>query len=314
MIELKSPGGLRLDVLLTQSLPDVSRAEVQRWIKEGAVSVGGRPSRASDRPEAGVAIHVTPPDAAPAAMQAEAIPLQIVYEDDDLLVVDKPAGLTVHPGAGAPSGTLANALLAHCGPLSVIGGQERPGIVHRLDRDTSGLLVVAKNDSAHRSLARQIASKTAGRQYLAIAWGLPAWDHAVVRAPIGRDAHHRTRMAVVAESEGGRAAESLLDVQERLRAGCVLTAALRTGRTHQIRVHCASSGIPLVGDPVYGHHTNLCQVVQDPAVREALLHVKRQALHACFLSFKHPRTAEPREFRSSPPADWQQILELMRRA
>lgn len=314
MIEITSPGGLRLDVLLTQALPDISRAEAQRWIKEGVVNVGGRPSRASDRPAAGVAIQVSPPDPVPATMQGEAIPLLIVYEDDDLLVIDKPAGLTVHPGAGAPSGTLANALLAHCGALSVVGGQERPGIVHRLDRDTSGLLVAAKNDRTHRSLARQIASKSAGRQYLAIAWGLPAWDHAVVRAPIGRDPHQRTRMAVVPEAEGGRAAESLLDVEERLRVGCVLNAALRTGRTHQIRVHCAASGLPLVGDSVYGNHRNRCQVVKDPAVREALIKVTRQALHACYLSFEHPRTAEFCEFRSSPPPDWQHILELMRLA
>ena len=313
MFELIAPGGVRLDVLLADRLPDVSRAQAQRWIKAGAVTVGGRAARSGDQPLSGETVRVDPPATAAATMLPEKIPLSIIYEDDDLLVVNKPAGLTVHPGAGIASGTLANALLAHCGSLSVIGGAERPGIVHRLDRETSGLLMVAKNDVAHRSLARQVAAKTAGRRYRAIAWGDPGWTHAVIRAPIGRDPHQRTRMAIVPEEEGGRSAETLVDIEERLPHGCVLTAALRTGRTHQIRVHCALSGIPLVGDPVYGAHRNRCQVVSDSRVREALLSLQRQALHAGYLSFDHPRTGKRLEFHVDPPEDWAAILELMRR-
>jgi 23S rRNA pseudouridine1911/1915/1917 synthase len=196
----------------------------------------------------------------------------------------------------------------------VIGGEERPGIVHRIDRETSGLLVVARNDRAHRSLAAQIARKTAGRRYLAIAWGQPGWDRALVRAPIGRDPRHRTRMAVVSEEDGGRSAETLLDVQERLPLGVVLRAELRTGRTHQIRVHCAYSGIPLVGDVVYGDHARRAMDVADREARTHLEALTRQALHAAFLSFSHPETGEPMEFESEPPEDWQAILRWMRRA
>ncbi|HET6384674.1 MAG TPA: RluA family pseudouridine synthase [Armatimonadota bacterium] len=313
-VEILAPGDMRLDQLIASALSDVSRAEAQRWITQGAVQVSGQPARASDRPNQGEVVRVSPQRPRPSAIQPEPIPLDIVYEDESLLVVDKRAGLTVHPGAGAHSGTLVNALIAHCGALSVIGGEERPGIVHRLDRETSGLLVVAKNDAAHRSLAAQIAAKAAGREYRAIAWGIPSWNHARVVAPVGRDPRHRTRMAVVPVEDGGRAAETLLDAEERLPMGVVLRARLTTGRTHQIRVHCHYSGLPLVGDPVYGDHRARCRAVKDPVVRERLEALKRQALHACFLSFVHPLTGDLLEFRSEPPEDWQEILNLMRRA
>ncbi|MDQ2732953.1 MAG: RluA family pseudouridine synthase [Armatimonadota bacterium] len=309
-IELRAPGGLRLDIWLTEALGDVSRAEVQRWIRQGAVLVEGRKVRASDQPAAGQRVTVNPPPPTPSTMQPESLPLTIVYEDEDLLVVDKASGMTVHPGAAAHSGTLVHALLAHCGNLSVIGGEERPGIVHRLDKETSGLLVVAKNDKSHRALASQIAQKTAGREYQAVAWGSPPWNHATVRAPIGRDSHHRTRMTVLPEEEGGRFAETELDVQERLRIAFVLRATLSTGRTHQIRVHCAYSGYPLVGDAVYGPAQ--LPAIHDAALRSRLESVKRQALHACMLSFNHPRSGERVEFRREPPEDWQAILRLVR--
>jgi len=308
-----APGGVRLDQFLTAALHDVSRASVQRWIREGAVLIDGQPARASDKPEPHQTITLDAPQPPPLHLQPEAMPLSIVYEDEDLLVVDKSAGITVHPGAGAHSGTLAHGLLAYTQQLSAIGGDERPGIVHRLDRNTSGLLVVARNNASHRRLQAQIAAKTAGREYVAIAWGSPAWDHAVVRAAIGRDPRHRTRMTIVPEEEGGRSAETSLDVEERLGAGCVLKATLTTGRTHQIRVHCAFSNLPLVGDPVYGDPQRAGNV-RDPRVREELQKIERQALHARYLSFRHPRTNLFMEFRSNPPEDWMAILSLVRRA
>lgn len=309
-IGLFAPGDIRLDSWLANTLADVSRAEVQRWIRQGAVLVNGKSARASDQPSAGQRVTVHPPLPTPSRLQPEILPLNIVYEDNDLLVVDKQAGMTVHPGAAAHSGTLVHALLAHCGHLSVIGGEERPGIVHRLDKETSGLLVVAKNDITHRALASQIAQKTAGREYLAIAWGSPPWNQATVRAPIGRDPRHRTRMTVLPEEEGGRFAETQLDIQERLSLTFVLRATLSTGRTHQIRVHSAYSGYPLVGDVVYGAASH--PAVTDTALRSALDGLKRQALHACMLSFNHPRSGERLEFRSEPPEDWQAILRLVR--
>ena len=313
-VDLICPGSVRLDAWLAGALDEVSRAEIQRWIKEGAVLVDGIRVRPGIKPDRGALVRVVRPPASPSPLRPEAIPLKVVYEDADLIVIDKPAGLTVHPGAGVKTGTLVHALLALTGPLSEVGGAQRPGIVHRLDKDTSGLLVVARNDFAHRRLAQQIASKVAGRQYLAIVWGNPEWNHATVKAPIGRDPQHRTRMAVLPENEGGRDSETLLDVEERLGMGAVLRARLTTGRTHQIRVHCAYSNIPVVCDPVYGLHKSRCQAVKDPAVRERLIAIQRQALHACYLSFTHPRTGESLEFRSDPPAGWTEILELMRRA
>jgi 23S rRNA pseudouridine1911/1915/1917 synthase len=309
--ELEAPGLQRLDAWLAGAVPGVSRAEVQRWIRDGAVQIDGRPCKASEKPVPGARVTVTPPSARPADLQAEPIPLHIIYEDDDLLIVNKAAGMTVHPGSGAWSGTLVNALLAHCGKLSVIGGKERPGIVHRLDKDTSGLLVVAKNDRCHRNLSRQIASRSAHRQYLAIVWGQPRWEHATVVAAIGRDPRHRTRMAAIPEEEGGRPAETLLDVRERLALGCVLEATLKTGRTHQIRVHCALAGFPVVGDPVYGEDWGWIRAVADPAVRAALQTASGQALHAWRLTIEHPRTGEAMEFEAGPPDAWSRVRALM---
>ena len=312
--QITAPGNVRVDVLLVESIPDVSRALVQKWIAAGVVQVDGELARAGARPRAGQIVTVTPPPLRPLTLEAEPIPLRIVYEDSDLLVVDKCAGMVVHPGAGVHSGTLVNALVFYIGELSSAGGSDRPGIVHRLDKDTSGLLLVARNDFAHRELALQIATRTAGRRYIAIVWGNPPWDHATIQAPIGRDPTHRTRMAVVPEDEGGRPAETLIDVEERMPLACVVRATLRTGRTHQIRAHCAYAGFPIVADPVYGDARRRVQTIRDPAIRDRLSVIHRQALHACDLSFTHPRTGEALTFHSDPPPDWQEILELMRKA
>ncbi|MDR7522210.1 MAG: RluA family pseudouridine synthase [Armatimonadota bacterium] len=301
--------GRRLDAFLAAHLPHLSRARLQALIAGGSVTVehgapsGGRGdaaapirSRPAYRVRAGDRITVEIPPAPPSILQPEPIPLDIVYEDEAVLVVNKPAGLVVHPGAGRRSGTLVHAVLAHCPGLAGIGGEGRPGIVHRLDRDTSGLMVIAKTDAALRSLAAQIQARRAQRAYLALVWGRVAGSGGVVDAPIGRDPRHRTRMAVVAS---GRRAVTHYQVVERFAAATLIEARLETGRTHQIRVHCASLGHPVVGDPVYGRRPNPWGV-------------RRQALHAHRLAFVHPETGEEMVLTAPLPADMEDALALLR--
>lgn len=306
-------GGERLDVYVATHAPLLSRARVQQLLKTGAIRVNQEAAKPSYRVEAGDAIQVHVPAAvAPAHVAPENIPLDIRYQDADLLVINKPAGLVVHPSAGNWTGTLVHALLYHVKDLSGIGGELRPGIVHRLDKETSGLMLVAKNDVAHRALAAMIERREVSREYLALAWGVIAEDAFTVDAPIGRHPVERQRMAVLAGEEvrhTRRHAVTHFTVRERLPHATVLAAKLDTGRTHQIRVHLHYLGYPVVGDPVYGvrlGRRNL--LLLPPAARAAVEALPGQALHAFRLAFPHPRTREPLSFEAPPPAPFLQAL------
>ncbi len=302
--------GERLDVFVAGAL-DLSRTQVQRLIAEGHVRVDGCEPRKSDAVEEGQGVEVEVPPPEPLGLEPEAIPLDIVYEDEALLVVDKPAGLVVHPAPGHRTGTLVHALLHHVDDLSGIGGKLRPGIVHRLDRDTSGLLVVAKRDDAHRALSDALRHRRVRRLYLAVAWGHLSKSPLEVDAPIGRDPRDRKRMAVV---EGGRRALTRLRVRERWPAAELMDVALRTGRTHQIRVHLAHLGHPVVGDPVYGAGWERGMGGPNRSwARELASRVPRQFLHAAELVFDHPLTGERMRFRSPLPPDLAAAAEWARR-
>jgi len=304
--------GARLDRVLAARIPALSRSRLKALILDGHVAIDGQTIRdPSERVKSGARVDVSLPEAEPAESAPENIPLKIVYEDDDLIVIDKPAGLVVHPAAGHRSGTLVNALIAHCGDsLSGIGGVRRPGIVHRLDKDTTGLLVVAKTDRAHRKLAAQFADhgRTGAleRAYLAFVWGVPARPKGTIDKPIDRHPHARDKMAV---RPGGRTAITHWEVLERC-AGAdqkgvasLVECRLETGRTHQIRVHLAAIGHPLLGDSVYGpgFKTKASQLPE--RARDALAALDRQALHAHMLVLEHPVTGELLHFRSELPAD-----------
>jgi 23S rRNA pseudouridine1911/1915/1917 synthase len=289
-----SMGGLRLDQALARLFPQYSRNRLQAWLKSGHVRVGGAASLGKRPVTGGERVDVAPPvapDALPA--RAQRMPLKIVFEDRDLIVIDKPAGLVVHPGAGVPDRTLLNALLAHAPLLAAV---PRAGIVHRLDKDTSGLLVVAKNVEAQAKLAAQLASRSMRRTYLAVVQGDPP-DSGAIDAPLGRDARVRTRMAV---SRRGKAARTSYRVLERFGRAALVECRLETGRTHQIRVHFQHIRHPLVGDPVYRRGTRHVAALA------------RQALHACELSLVHPRTGKAMTWRSPLPCDLEQLLEALR--
>jgi 23S rRNA pseudouridine1911/1915/1917 synthase len=288
-------------------LPAESRARLQSLIAAGGVRLDDRTTKASARLRGGETVEVEVPDPVPARPQAEAIPLTIVFEDDRLLVLDKPAGLVVHPGAGTASGTLVNALLHHVKDLSGIGGVVRPGIVHRLDRGTSGLLVVAKDDEGHRALARQFAGRTVEKEYLALVLGVPAQREGTIDKPIGRHPVERKRMAV---REGGRSARSTYTVIEALDGAALLRVRIHTGRTHQIRVHLAAIGHPVAGDAVYGGTRTPGS--RRAASRAALESLTRPALHAARLAFQHPADGRPLAFSSPPPADIDGVLAVLR--
>ncbi len=294
-------GGERLDRYLVLQIPDVSRAALQRLIEQGDVLVNGQPARPAYKVRPGdlLTVHLPPPE--PTELIPEPIPLAIVYEDADLLVLNKPAGLVVHPGAGNPRGTLVNALLYHCPTLNV-GGAVRPGIVHRLDKDTSGLLVVAKNDLAHQRLQQQFKRREVHKAYLALVIGALRTESGYIEAPIGRHPVQRVRMAVI---EKGREARTRWTVRARYvdargQPYTLLDVLLETGRTHQIRVHCAWIGHPLVGDTLYGPQ-------RQP------LPAPRQCLHAAALSFTHPITGAPLSFTAPLPEDFQAVLDSLTR-
>jgi 23S rRNA pseudouridine1911/1915/1917 synthase len=275
---------------------------------EGAVRLGGRPARPSLRLRGGEDVTVELPDPVAATPEPEDVPLTIVHEDARLLVVDKPAGMTVHPGSGRRSGTLVNALLHHVRDLSGVGGVLRPGIVHRLDRGTSGLMVVAKDDETHRALSAQFASRGVEKEYLAIVQGVPRARQGVIEAAIGRDPVHRKKMSVRAPR--GRAARSAYTVVEVLDGAALLRVRIHTGRTHQIRVHLASLGHPVAGDATYGGTRTPSS--RRAAARTALEGLQRPALHAARLAFTHPATGERLEFESRLPPDLQDLLPLLR--
>ncbi len=301
----------RLDRVLAARVPALSRSRLKALILAGQVTISGRTIR---DPAAGVnsgdVVTITLPPPEPAKPKAEAIPLDIIYEDDALIVIDKPAGLVVHPAAGHASGTLVNALIAHCGDsLSGIGGVKRPGIVHRLDKDTSGLLVVAKTDKAHRALSKQFADKGESglqRGYLALVWGAPDRPKGTIDAPLDRSPKAREKRAV---REGGREAVTHWQVLERYQGrdgkavASLLECRLETGRTHQIRVHLAHIGHPILGDETYatGFKTKAARL--GPETQAALAALGRQALHAYLLAIEHPETGEVLQFRAELPGD-----------
>ena len=320
IVPAESAGG-RLDRVLAAQLPALSRSRLKALILAGQVAVEARTVRDPAAPvNSGDVITVIVPEAEPAKPAAEEIPLDIVYEDDALIVIDKPAGLVVHPAAGHATGTLVNALIAHCGEsLSGIGGVKRPGIVHRLDKDTSGLMVVAKTDRAHRRLSDQFANKrdsAIARDYLALVWGAPDRPRGTIDAPLDRHPHAREKRAV---REGGREAVTHWEVVERFAdtdgkpLAALLACRLETGRTHQIRVHLAHIGHPIMGDETYatGFRTKAAKL--SPAAREALTALGRQALHAGGLAFEHPVSGEVQEFHSPLPDDIARLTEALRR-
>ncbi len=293
--------GWRLDRALADAVPTMSRERLKALISSGQVTRDGSPARDPARAAAaGDVFEVTVPDPEPAGAAAQDIPLSIVFEDDHLLVIDKQAGLVVHPAAGNLDGTLVNALLHHCaGRLSGIGGVARPGIVHRIDKDTSGLMVAAKTDRAHEGLARQFHDHSVDRRYLAITSGVPVPATGSVDAPLARSPRDRKKVAIV---PGGKRAVTHYAVKERLRGAALVECRLETGRTHQVRVHMGSLGHPLVGDPVYGRTRS------DHRTLLEMLGFRRQALHAARLGFTHPVTGEDVELDSDLPADMQALF------
>ncbi len=324
-----SEAGTRLDRYLAErpalAEAHVSRTRIKGLIEEGRVTIGGGGAGdASAKVAAGAEIVIEIPAPAPAEPQAEAIPLKVVYEDDALIVIDKPAGLVVHPAGGHETGTLVNALIAHCGDsLSGIGGVRRPGIVHRLDKDTSGLLVVAKTDAAHRGLAALFADHGRTlpflREYRALVWGAPGRKSGTIDAPLGRHQTHREKMAVTRGGQGReavthwRALETYGADRTGRPAAALVACRLETGRTHQIRVHMAHIGCPLIGDPVYATGFRTKEQALPEAARLAITALGRQALHAVALGFPHPVTGEEMSFESSAPADFDKVrMELTR--
>ncbi len=299
-VRFSQPSG-RLDVFIREHFPAVSRGAIQRLIEEGHIRVNGRSVKPTHHPQAGEQIEVHWPDARPADAQPEEMPLDILHEDEDLVVLNKPPGLVVHPAAGHEEHTLVNALLHHCaGQLSGIGGVARPGIVHRLDRDTSGCLVVAKNDATHIALADQFAGRTLEKIYQAIVCGEIPRDKGEIRAAIARHPTHRKRMAVMDDS--GREARTSFRVRQRLRGATWVDAELHTGRTHQIRVHFEHLGYPIVGDATYGKRLN-------KRLSESTGYTApRQMLHAWKLSFCHPRSGRKVSFEAPIPADFKEAL------
>jgi 23S rRNA pseudouridine1911/1915/1917 synthase len=306
--------GERLDRWLAGRCPDLSRTRLKQLILQGAVLINGKPCLdPAQKMKSGAAVTLLVPPPLDDTPAPENIPLSIIYEDGDLLVIDKPAGLVVHPAPGHRSGTLVNALLHHCGDsLSGIGGIRRPGIVHRLDKDTSGLMLAAKNDRAHAGLSAQLADRTLSRRYYALVWGAPAHRKGSVNAAVGRHATQRLKMAV--NTRNGRSAVTHYEVRETFgHAAALLECRLETGRTHQVRVHMNHLGHPLVGDPVYGRQRTGAEALlkkdgYDPAARDAILSFPRQALHARQIAFIHPATGTPMSFESPLPPDFAQLI------
>ncbi|MDM5297856.1 RluA family pseudouridine synthase [Bacillus pumilus] len=286
----------RLDKFLSTTEPEWSRTQVQQWVKDGLIEVNGKQVKANYKVQAGDQIKVEIPEPEALDVEAEAMDLDIYYEDEDVLVVNKPRGMVVHPAPGHVSGTLVNGLMAHCHDLSGINGVMRPGIVHRIDKDTSGLLMVAKNDLAHESLVNQLVAKTVTRKYTAVVHGIIQHDTGTIDAPIGRDKKDRQSMTVT--KENAKQAVTHFDVMERFKEFTVVECRLETGRTHQIRVHMKYIGYPLAGDPKYGPRKTV--------------DFNGQLLHAGVLGFDHPRTGEYIEFSAPIPQDMQAFIDSLR--
>jgi 23S rRNA pseudouridine1911/1915/1917 synthase len=300
----------RLDLfLLGQGIP-YSRSQLKKWIDSGRVSVNGQSSKSGYRLKEGDFLELVPEDPIPLMLRPEVIPLTVLFEDQDVLVLDKPAGLVVHPAPGNYSGTLVQALLYHCQDLSGIGGVLRPGIVHRLDKDTSGLMVVAKNDRAHQQLIRQFQGGMVVKEYQALVWGGPLHPQGRIEKPIGRHPVQRKKMAL--NDIHGKPALTEWRLLERFPQGIShLSLGLKTGRTHQIRVHLSSQGWPIVGDPLYGGIRNIPAKGESPWV-EGLKALSRQMLHACRLAFPHPVKGINLDFQSAVPTDMSDFIQLLK--
>jgi 23S rRNA pseudouridine1911/1915/1917 synthase len=310
--------GTRLDLFLVSACSDLSRARIQKRIEEGGVRVDGVAAKRSHAVRTGEEVTIDLPEPRTVALAPEAIPLSILYEDSELLAIDKPSGLVVHPAPGHPSGTLVNALLHHVRDLAGIGGELRPGIVHRLDRDTSGVLLVAKTDRAHQLLSRQMRRRTIRKEYLAVVAGVPRVRKGEVSFAIARDPRDRKKMKALKASDalpaGAREARTLYEIQrDWFPLGlALLRCRLVTGRTHQIRVHLAASGLPIVGDPVYGRPGY--PRVRDAALKKRLTEFPRQALHAERVAFHHPVSQELIEIVAPLPADLADLLDQIQAA
>jgi 23S rRNA pseudouridine1911/1915/1917 synthase len=297
--------GTRLDHYLTTVLAQISRAQIQRLIKGGHVLVDRRPAKASQILKSGQSVDVERPEAVDSGVEPEALPLSILYQDRDIVVLDKPAGMVVHPASGHAQGTVVNALLHHIDDLSGIGGEKRPGIVHRLDRGTSGLMVVAKHDAAHEELARQFRDREVDKEYLALVWG-EVQPGRRIDEPIGRDPQHRKKMSARAR----RSREAITRIVRTEPFGRALTlaqVAIHTGRTHQIRVHLSAIGHPIVGDALYGGVRR-----RVPGDLRVVSRLERPFLHAARLAFKHPADGRRMEFASPLPEDLQAVLDWLR--
>lgn len=288
--------GVRLDKYLTE-MTDLSRSRIQTLCDQDAVTVNGKPAKSSLKLKEGDIILADVPDDEPLDVKPENIPLSVIYEDSDIIVINKPKGMVVHPAAGVYSGTMVNALLYHCKDLSGINGVLRPGIVHRIDKDTTGCIVACKNDQAHREIARQLETKTCHREYLALCDGVITHDEGMIDAPIGRDPKDRKKMTVI--ETNSKEARTFFTVRERFKAHTLVDCRLETGRTHQIRVHMKFIHHPVTGDPVYG---SACK----------LMDTQGQALHAYRLSLNHPRTGEVMTFEAPLPDYFKRLLELLR--
>ncbi|UKO98301.1 RluA family pseudouridine synthase [Nostoc sp. UHCC 0870] len=292
----------RLDRYLAEELPDLSRSRMQQLIEQGKVQINGKVCTSKKiNVKVGDRIILEIPEAQPLELKAENIPLDILYEDEQLLILNKQAGLVVHPAPGHPDGTLVNALLAHCPNLPGIGGVQRPGIVHRLDKDTTGAIAIAKTDIAYQHLQAQLQAKTAQREYLGVVYGAPKTTSGTINLPIGRHRQDRKKMAVVPVEEGGRIAITHWQVQERISNYTLIHFQLETGRTHQIRVHSANMGHPIVGDPLYA------------SGRSIGVNLPGQALHAWRLKLQHPISENWIEVTAPPPQSFTTLLDVLRR-
>lgn len=297
----------RLDIFVAEMVPDITRSQAQALIKEGRVRVNGRPVKAGQKLKEGERVEVEVPVKPLPQAAPEKIPIEIIYEDSDVIVVNKPAGLAVHPGAGRPSGTLVNAVLAHTKEISSIGGPLRPGVVHRLDKDTTGVLVMARNDRSHINLAKQFKDHTSRRRYVALVWGSIKKDEGTIDYALGRDTVHRKRISIRARSK--RKAITHYRVLKRYPHTTLIELTLETGRTHQIRVHLAAINHPVVGDQTYGKRAAPSALPKH--IIDGFKQIKRQCLHAMTLGFTHPATGEQMEFSAPMPPDMEGLINLM---
>jgi 23S rRNA pseudouridine1911/1915/1917 synthase len=305
----KSQIGQRLDIYLAQVEPTISRSHVKQVIEEGDVLVNGNVPKVSQKLKEGDVIILNKKSPIEAKAVAQDMPLNIVYEDEAIIVINKPAGMVVHPAPGNPDKTLVNALLYHCHDLSGIGGVLRPGIVHRLDKDTSGLIVAAKSDDAHRSLSAQFEKHDVHKKYLALVWGDIKGNSGEIVLPVGRHTNNRKKMST--KSRHGKGALTLWKVRERFGVATLLDVEIKTGRTHQIRVHLSDRGYPVIGDAVYGNSAKI-NTVKDPLLKAKIKEFNRQALHAAQLSFIHPQKGERMVFTTGMPEDLSDLCAQLR--